>query len=149
MQFLHLYANVEKVNSVSAPSSVVAEITNSADAERSELAKTLVEATSASHPAAAVATSNATENTPLVQPVAAGNDKLRLKFRQDSWVQVKKENGTVLTSHLLMGTEEVFEVKETLQLRLGNAAGVDASLRGNAMDITTGKDSNVVNLIVK
>jgi cytoskeleton protein RodZ len=141
---------VEKVSSVSVPSSVVAEIANSADVERSEQAKTLVEVTSASHSAAAVATSNTAENTPLVQPVVAGNDKLRLKFRQDSWVQVKKENGTVLTSHLAKaGTEEVFEVKETLQLRLGNAAGVDASLRGNAMDITTGKDSNVVNLIVK
>ncbi len=141
---------VEKASPVSAPSSVVAEVANSANAERSEPPKTLVEVTFASHSVAAVVSSSAAENTPLVQPVNAGNDKLRLKFRQDSWVQVKKENGTVLTSHLAKaGTEEVFEVKETLQLRLGNAAGVDASLRGNAMDITTGKDSNVVNLIVK
>lgn len=141
---------VEKVSSVSAPSLTVAEVANGVNTDHSDQAKALVEVTSVSHTVAAVVSSTVAENAPLVQSVTAGNDKLRLKFRQDSWVQVKKENGVVLTSHLAKaGTEEVFDVKETLQLRLGNAAGVDALLRGNAMDITAGKDSNVVNLIIK
>ncbi|MFZ6732561.1 helix-turn-helix domain-containing protein [Undibacterium sp. Ji42W] len=85
------------------------------------------------------------------QPVAdAANSQLKLKFRQDSWIQVKRENGTVVTSHLAKaGTEEVFDMKEALQLRIGNAAGVDGWLRGKSMGIAPGKDSNVINMNVK
>ncbi|MFZ6686169.1 helix-turn-helix domain-containing protein [Undibacterium sp. SXout11W] len=82
--------------------------------------------------------------------VQAGNNKLRLTFRQDSWVQVKKESGEVVTSHLAKaGTEEFFDVKEPVQVRLGNAHGVDATLRGAALEIVPPKDTNVVNLSVK
>ena len=93
-------------------------------------------------------------STPLVVAAApaadAANNQLRLKFRQDSWIQVKRENGTVLTSHLARaGTEEVFDMKEGLQLRIGNAAGVDGWLRGKSMGIAPGKDSNVLNMNVK
>lgn len=141
---------VEKVINTSASMSAVAEVASSVNVDHVEPAKALVEVAPASHAVTGATTSNVAENTPLVQTVSTSGDKLRLKFRQDSWVQVKRENGTVLTSHLAKaGTEEVFDVKETLQLRLGNAAGVDAWLRGNAMDITTGKDSNVVNLVIK
>lgn len=85
------------------------------------------------------------------QPVAdAVNNQLKLKFRQDSWIQVKRENGSLVTSHLAKaGTEEVFDMKEALQLRIGNAAGVDGWLRGKSMGIAPGKDSNVINMNVK
>lgn len=88
---------------------------------------------------------------PAVTPaVDSGNNQLKLKFRQDSWIQVKRENGTVVTSHLAKaGTEEVFDMKEALQLRIGNAAGVDGWLRGKSMGIAPGKDSNVINMSVK
>ncbi|MFZ6753168.1 helix-turn-helix domain-containing protein [Undibacterium sp. Dicai25W] len=80
----------------------------------------------------------------------SANNKLHLKFRQDSWLQVKKESGEVITSHLARaGTEEFFDVKEPVQLRLGNAHGVDAVLRGVALEIVPPKDTNVVNLSVK
>jgi cytoskeleton protein RodZ len=80
----------------------------------------------------------------------AVNDVMTLKFRQDSWVQVKKENGTVVTSHLAKaGTEESFSVKEPLQVRIGNAAGVDGLLRGHPLEILPANGSNVVNLNVK
>lgn len=84
-------------------------------------------------------------------PVAdAANNQLKLKFRQDSWIQVKRANGTLVTSHMAKsGTEEVFDMKDALQLRIGNAAGVDGWLRGTAMEIAPGKDSNVANLNVK
>jgi len=93
-------------------------------------------------------------STPLVvaspATVETGNNQLKLKFKQDSWIQVKRENGTVVTSHLAKaGTEEFFDMKEALQVRIGNAAGVEGWLRGNAMGIVPGKDSNVVNLNVK
>lgn len=80
----------------------------------------------------------------------AVNDVMTLKFRQDSWVQVKKENGTVVTSHLAKaGTEESFSVKDPLQVRIGNAAGVDGLLRGHPLEILPANGSNVVNLNVK
>ncbi|MFZ6872752.1 helix-turn-helix domain-containing protein [Undibacterium sp. Di27W] len=95
-----------------------------------------------------------TNSTPLVTVapavVDAGNNQLKLKFRQDSWIQVKRENGSVVTSHLAKaGTEEVFDMKDALQLRVGNAAGVDGWLRGKSLGIAPGKDSNVINLNVK
>ncbi|MDP1979310.1 RodZ domain-containing protein [Undibacterium sp.] len=88
---------------------------------------------------------------PSVTPVAdSANNQLKLKFRQDSWIQVKRENGSIVTSHLAKaGTEEVFDMKEALQLRIGNAGGVDGWLRGKSMEIAPGKDSNVINMNVK
>lgn len=82
--------------------------------------------------------------------VATASDAMRLKFRQDSWIQIKKENGNIVTSHLARaGTEEIFDVKETLQVKIGNAAGVVVELRGAPLEITPEKGSNVVNLIIK
>ncbi len=106
---------------------------------------------SASQPAAATASSNmpaavAAAPSAAIDPANA----MKLKFRQDSWVQIKRANGTIVTSHLARaGTEESFDVKEPLQIRLGNAGGVDGLLRGASMDIQASKDSNVVNLNVK
>lgn len=92
----------------------------------------------------------ATAGKAIVAVSDAVNDVMTLKFRQDSWVQVKKENGTVVTSHLAKaGTEESFSVKEPLQVRIGNAAGVDGLLRGHPLEILPGNGSNVVNLNVK
>ncbi|MBC3870234.1 helix-turn-helix domain-containing protein [Undibacterium oligocarboniphilum] len=91
-------------------------------------------------------------NTSVLQTSVSGaGNQLKLVFHQDSWVQVKKESGVVLTSHLAKaGTEEFFDLKDgPLQARLGNARGVSAWVRGNSMEIVLPKDSNVVNLSVK
>lgn len=112
-------------------------------------AQATVNGQSASH--AVVAPQTVVPLVSTVTPVAdSGNNQLKLKFRQDSWIQVKRENGSIVTSHLAKaGTEEVFDMKEALQLRIGNAAGVDGWLRGKSMEIASGKDSNVINLNVK
>lgn len=73
-----------------------------------------------------------------------------LKFRQDSWVQVRTESGTILSSHLAKaGSEESFGVKQALYVKLGNAAGVDAILRGTPMIVASERGNNVANLVVK
>jgi cytoskeleton protein RodZ len=78
------------------------------------------------------------------------NELFVLKFRQDSWIQVKTESGTVLSSHLAKaGTEESFSVKQSLYVKLGNAAGVDAVLRGTPMSVTSERGNNVANFVVK
>ncbi len=78
------------------------------------------------------------------------DNALTLKFRQDSWVQVKKENGEVLASRLFKaGSEEKFDLSLPLQLRIGNAAGVDVVVRGAAMPVAVNKETNVINLNIK
>ncbi|MFZ6747578.1 helix-turn-helix domain-containing protein [Undibacterium sp. Ren11W] len=80
----------------------------------------------------------------------ASSDVLKLKFRQDAWIQLKKENGNVITSHMgRAGTEEVLMIKEPSLLRVGNAAGVDAFLRGRPLEMLPLNGSNVVNLNLK
>lgn len=83
-------------------------------------------------------------------PSVPANGLVKFKFNQDSWIQIKRENGSILTSHLARaGTLEVFEMKESLQVKIGNAAGVVAELRGTPLEIAPEKGSNVVNLILK
>jgi cytoskeleton protein RodZ len=99
----------------------------------------------------AVASSASTAKLSSASSAAAvSSGVLRLKFRQDSWIQVKRENGEILNSHLAKaGTEEFIDVKETLQIRIGNAAGVDAVLRGAPLAIAGVQGSNVANIVVK
>ncbi|MDP3785622.1 MAG: DUF4115 domain-containing protein [Undibacterium sp.] len=88
--------------------------------------------------------------TPDVARVPPLGELFMLKFRQDSWIQVKSESGVVLSSHIARaGTQESFSVKQALQVKIGNAAGVDATLRGAALVITPENGSNVANLSVK
>ncbi|MES2106252.1 MAG: RodZ domain-containing protein [Pseudomonadota bacterium] len=113
-------------------------------------AKPAVVTAPASQPAAATTSSNMPAAVAAPSAAIDPANAMKLKFRQDSWVQIKRANGTIVTSHLARaGTEESFDVKEPLQIRLGNAGGVDGLLRGASMDIQASKDSNVVNLNVK
>ncbi|MET3116246.1 cytoskeleton protein RodZ [Undibacterium sp. GrIS 1.8] len=99
--------------------------------------------------------SSSTVNQQLADPAQAvvlnsANNLMKFKFRQDSWIQLKRENGSVVTSHLARaGTEESFDLKEPLQIKIGNAAGVDGTLRGVSLNIAPTKESNVFNLSVK
>jgi cytoskeleton protein RodZ len=130
----------------SASLPVVAEASSAASAAIAKMDS----ATSSPQASMSVATSIAASN-PTASSVSASNGgALRLKFRQDSWIQVKRENGEVLNSHLAKaGTEEVLELKEPLQIRIGNVAGVDAVLRGTPFVISGAQGSNVANIVVK
>lgn len=80
----------------------------------------------------------------------AESDALVLRFKQDSWIFVKSENGKVLSSHMAKaGTEEIFSAKQGLFLKVGNAAGVEANLRGRPFPIVADRDSKVANINVK
>jgi len=77
-------------------------------------------------------------------------DSLVLRFNQDSWVQIKRLNGSVVISRLYKaGTEEVVGVNEPLNMVIGNAPGVDAKLRGQNLNLPAQPGSNVVNLSIK
>ncbi|MFZ6800333.1 helix-turn-helix domain-containing protein [Undibacterium sp. Di24W] len=87
----------------------------------------------------------------VVTPAAtASADVVVFKFRENSWIQVKTDTGAILVARLAKaGTEESFNIKQGLQVRIGNAAGVDALLRGQPLTISSERGSNVANFTVK
>jgi cytoskeleton protein RodZ len=89
-------------------------------------------------------------NTAVIPAATVGADVVVFKFRENSWIQVKTEGGAILIARLVKaGTEESFSVKQGLQVRIGNAAGVDALLRGQPLTISSERGSNVANFTVK
>jgi cytoskeleton protein RodZ len=116
---------------------------------------------SASVPATAPSTSAAPAATaPAAAPVAAADtgvpsglnivnsrDLLRLTFREDSWVEIRRADKTTVISRLLKaGTTEAFDVADASVLVVGNAAGVDATLRGKPLELKSSTGNNVARL---
>lgn len=93
--------------------------------------------------------------TPIAPPLAVAvpvnsKDALAIKVREDSWVEIKRADNSVLVSRLLKaGTSEVVAVTEPVSMVIGNAAGVDVILRGKLIDVVTGNSSNVARLNLK
>jgi len=90
--------------------------------------------------------------SPLTGGLSISNSKdlLRLTFREDSWVEIRRNDKTTMISRLLKaGTSESFDITEPVTLVIGNAAGVDASLRGSKLDLQTTSSSNVARLSLK
>lgn len=82
--------------------------------------------------------------------VSKSRNALQLTFREDSWVEILRHDRTpVISSLLKAGTTRSFEITEPVTLVVGNAAGVDASLRGAKLDLQTGRGSNVARLNLK
>lgn len=81
---------------------------------------------------------------------AGGGNKLVLKLREDSWVEAVRSNKTAVISRLVKaGSTEVIELSEPLSLTIGNASGVDATLRGKLLDLKSGSKTNVARLSLK
>lgn len=92
----------------------------------------------------------ASPNTTTADPGATGKDALALKMREDSWIEIRRaDNSTVISKLIKAGSTETFEVKEPLSVVIGNASGVDATLRGNPLELTASARSNVVRLSLK
>ena len=62
-----------------------------------------------------------------------------LKVLKDSWVQVKTINGNVMLSRLLKeGETETVPMSNPVQVVIGNAAGIEATLRGAPLPLKSG-----------
>jgi cytoskeleton protein RodZ len=78
------------------------------------------------------------------------DDALILNFNQDSWVQIKRLDGSKVTERIYhAGDEETVHVSEPLNIVIGNAPGVEAKLRGQNLILTTKNNSNVANLDIE
>ena len=96
----------------------------------------------------------AANKAPMIAPIAIvsvnSKDALAIKVREDSWVEIKRADNSVLVSRLLKaGTTEIVAVTEPVSMVIGNAAGVDVTLRGKSVDVVTGNSSNVARLNLK
>ena len=88
----------------------------------------------------------------VVAPAVPVDSKnaLAIKARQDSWVEIRRADDTVLFSRLLKaGSAEVIGINEPVSIVIGNAAGVDVTLRGASVDVVAGNTSNVARLNLK
>ena len=76
---------------------------------------------------------------------------LEIKAREDSWVEVTTVEGErrLISRLMKAGTTELVEVNEPVVLVIGNAAGVDASLRGQALNLRAVARDNVAKLSLK
>lgn len=89
----------------------------------------------------------ATVAAPSGLHIVNSKDLLRLTFREDSWVEIRRTDKTTVISRLLKaGTTEAFDVSDAAMLVIGNAAGVDATLRGQPLDLKPTNGSNVARL---
>lgn len=70
-------------------------------------------------------------------PAAAGNNALVINVRQDSWVEIRRNGAAPLVSRLMLaGSSQSFDINEPVQLVVGRPSGVDATLRGAALELT-------------
>jgi len=73
-----------------------------------------------------------------------------LTMRQDSWVEVKRADNTTVTSRVLRaGSSETFDLAGPLTITVGNARGVDATVRGAPLDLAATTRNNVARVSVK
>lgn len=81
---------------------------------------------------------------------AKAPEKLVLKMREASWIELKREDGGAVASRLLpAGSTESFDVEPGARLVVGNAGGVDATYRGQAVDLNADAKNNVARVKLK
>jgi cytoskeleton protein RodZ len=147
-------ADVAKTGGASIPSGTVpaGSVTESAAASTSGAATTLDSGANAAGPAASPAQPVPSATPPVPNTAASpNNNTLRLKAREDSWIEIRRTgNNSVLVSRIVKaGESETIELTEPVLLVIGNAAGVDASLRGTPVELKPGTKSNVARVNLK
>lgn len=122
---------------IAAPTATVPETASQATAPTAQ----------ASPAPAVTATQPATSDT----GPAAGKDVLQLKVREESWVEIRRsgDNSVLLSRNVKPGETESVQVAEPVSVVIGNASGVDASLRGAPLDLKASSKNNVARLTVK
>ncbi|MET0962933.1 MAG: RodZ domain-containing protein [Noviherbaspirillum sp.] len=91
-------------------------------------------------------------SVPAAAPVAPpqSSNSLVLSLRQDSWVEVKRADNTIVAARVMRaGSSESFELTGPLMLTVGNARGVDAKVRGESLDLAGTTRNNVARVSVK
>lgn len=98
----------------------------------------------------AVQQSEAVTSEQTSQAAPVEKDALELKANEESWVEVRRlaSNGSMLARLMKPSESETIEITEPVLLVIGNAGGVDVTLRGAPVDIKGGR-GNVARLNLK
>lgn len=90
-------------------------------------------------------------DSPAIQGAESINkNQLLVKMHEDSWIDVKRRNGSSVLSRLFKaGASESFDVGEGLSLTVGNAGGVEVLLRGEPVDIKSSTKNNIARVKLK
>lgn len=95
----------------------------------------------------------AAPTTPVTEPSApaSGANTLNIVVREESWVEVRAASGgSTVLARLAQPGENIFvEITEPVVLVVGNAAGVEVSLRGKPLQLKGSTTSNVARLSLK
>lgn len=91
-------------------------------------------------------------NPPVEKKQASdGGNVLRVEMREESWLEVRRANNdSVVVSRLASaGDIETIEITEPVSVVIGNAAGVDVTLRGKPVELASSTRTNVARLNLK
>lgn len=134
-------------------------VINSSEADKTvalSVAAPTIDASFSAAPAAPVAEAplalNAATTLSKASTASTANDlsnQLVLNLRDDSWIEIRGTHTTVASKLYRAGATEVFDITEPVQLIVGNAAGVDATLRGAPLVLQTSAKNNVARLNLK
>lgn len=121
-----------------------------ATAGSAAIAEKPVTAPVAPPPAAKKTTADKPAEAAIEPSTLAAKDMLNLKVRSDSWVEVRRaaNKKTLLSRIMKAGETEDVEITEPVSLVIGNAAGVDVTLRGAPVELDASR-SNVARLNLK
>lgn len=77
-------------------------------------------------------------------------DMLTIKLREDSWVEIKRADNSIVVSSLLKaGTSQAFKLTGPVAITIGNASGVEVTLRGKPVEMKADAKTNVARLNLK
>lgn len=101
-------------------------------------------------PAPAPAMPSVQPAVPEAAPVA-NKDTLQLTVREESWIEIRRngDNAVLLSRIMKLGETETVQITEPVSVVIGNASGVDATLRGSPVELKAGSRNNVARLTVK
>lgn len=89
-------------------------------------------------------------NAGTAESATATKDAVVFKLRQDSWLEIKRAgNRTIYSGIAKAGTTETVELSAPVSVVIGNAAGVDVTVRGDPVELKPNTSSNVARLNLK
>jgi len=90
------------------------------------------------------------QTSPQAPSAVAGPHALRLTMSQDSWVDIRRADKSVVVSRVLKaGTTESFDIDQPVSIVIGNVGGVTATFRGRAFDLVSSYGNNVARMNLK
>ncbi len=102
-------------------------------------------------PAVPTAPASPSGDAPAVRKPEASASALQLAAREDAWIEIIAIDGErkLMSKLMKAGTTELIEITEPVVLVVGNAAGIEAVLRGQSLNLRAAARDNVAKLSLK